>query len=283
MTTDETCLFDLHSHTLCSDGALSPKALIELAKQQGVTHLAITDHDTVAGVLPGQKAGSELGVHVVAGVEISSRWRHCDIHIVGLGVNCDDASFLERLESQAERRLQRAQLICKRLDKPNCPPLWPKLMALTAGKPPGRPDIAALLIEQGRCKTHNEAFRKYLGAGKSGYVTTSWPDISESITWIKDAGGIAVLAHPAKYKLTRTKLCELLADFSEAGGQAMEVACTGLDPNKTGQLARLANDYGLLASQGSDFHSPNMPWVKLGKMPPMPKQCRPIWAEYSLL
>ncbi|MCG8671126.1 MAG: PHP domain-containing protein [Pseudomonadales bacterium] len=273
--------YDLHAHTTCSDGTLTPEELVSLAHEVGVSHLAITDHDSVEGIVLAKKCAKVVGLGLISGVEISSRWSNMDIHIVGLQVNEADEQLLQRLQSQHQQRFQRAEKICRKLQqKAGCEDLYPTLLERTAGKPPGRPDIAKLLIEIGKCKTMNEAFRKYLAMGKQAYISTEWPEIEESIQWIHDAGGMAVLAHPSRYKLTRTKLSRLIACFKAAGGQAIEVSTTGQDPTKTAQLAKFAEEYGLLASTGSDFHSPAMPWVQLGKAPPLPKLCTPVWTAF---
>lgn len=270
-------VYDLHTHSTCSDGSLAPAALVAMAAEYGVTHMALTDHDTVSGVAEAQQAGQSCGVNVISGVEISSLWQGLDIHIVGLQLNSECPTLIARLEAQAERRMARAQAMCVRIAKDEADAWWAQLLALTEGRPPGRPDIATLLITNGRCRTRDEAFRKYLGTGKAGYVKTDWPTVETAVTWILEAGGIPVLAHPSRYKLTRSKLCRLIATFAEAGGRGMEVSGVGLDTNKVAQLGRLANEYGLLASKGSDFHTPATSWVRLGKTPPLPSICEPVW------
>lgn len=276
-----TSPYDLHAHTTCSDGALSPKALVELAAEMGVTHLAVTDHDTVAGVAEAKANAETHSIQLISGVEVSSTWSNMDIHIVGLAVDETDQLLIERLATQSERRVERAEFICRKLEKILQQPLYQRLLERTGGKPPGRPDIAQLLIDLGVCRTMNEAFRKYLGQGKSAYVKTDWPEIETAVQWIKEANGIPVLAHPSRYKLTRTKLSRLIACFKNAGGEALEVTTSGQDPTKTKQLANFAEEFGLLASTGSDFHSPEMPWVKLGKHPALPKACTPVWSRFS--
>ena len=277
-----TSPYDLHAHTTCSDGALTPSALVELASEMGVTHLAVTDHDTVAGVADAKASALKHDIQLISGVEVSSTWSNMDIHIVGLAVNENDERLIARLATQGERRVARAKSMCHKLEKLLNQPIYEFLIERTGGKPPGRPDIAQLLIDLGHCRTMNEVFRKYLAQGKSAYVKTDWPDIATAIRWIKEAdGGVPVLAHPSRYKLTRTKLSRLIACFKNAGGEALEVTTSGQDPTKTKQLANFAAEFGLLASTGSDFHSPEMPWVKLGKHPALPKVCTPVWSRFS--
>lgn len=273
--------YDLHSHTTCSDGALSPEALVELAADIGLRNLAITDHDSVMGIDAAKKHAASRGVNLIAGVEISSTWANMDIHVVGLDVDTQNKALHERLSSQSRRRFERAEKICERLQKAGYGDLYRQVLEATQGKPPGRPDIAKVLIESGACRTMNEAFRKYLALGKQAYVKTDWPDLETAVIWIKEAGGIPVLAHPSRYKLTRTKLSRLIACFKAVGGEAIEVTTMGQDPSKTAQLAQFADEYELLASTGSDFHSPAMPWVQLGKAPSLPKRCRPVWTKFE--
>lgn len=272
--------YDLHTHTTCSDGTLTPEALVQLAADIGLQWLAITDHDTVAGVDLARKCAEPLGVNLISGVEISCTWSNMEIHIVGLQVDVANAAFVQRLEGQGERRYERARRICERLAKLGHEDLYDQVLEQAGGSPPGRPDIARVMVDQGICKTMNEAFRKYLALGKQAFVKTDWPDIDTAVQWIHGAGGLAVLAHPSRYKLTRMKLSRLIAHFQAAGGDALEVVTTGQDPSKTDQMARFAEEYGLLASTGSDFHSPAMPWVQLGKQPPLPKRCRPVWLAF---
>ncbi|MDX1692526.1 MAG: PHP domain-containing protein [Ketobacteraceae bacterium] len=272
--------YDLHTHTTCSDGTLTPGELVQLAADIGLQTLAVTDHDTVAGIAQARKHADSLGLNLIAGVEISSTWANMDIHIVGLCVDDHDPELLERLDSQGERRYRRAEAICQRLERLGHDNLLADVMAGTGGGPPGRPDIARVLVDRGICRSMNEAFRKYLAMGKQAYVKTDWPDIETAVRWIREAGGIAVLAHPSRYKLTRMKLSRLIAHFHSVGGGAIEVVTTGQDPGKTAQLAGFAEEYGLLASTGSDFHSPAMPWVQLGKQPPLPGSSQPVWQAF---
>ena len=273
--------FDLHTHTNCSDGTLAPRALVELAASVGVETLAITDHDTVAGISVAKKCAGELGLNLISGVEISCIWSSMEIHVVGLNVNEADPEFLAQLNTQAERRYHRARKMCEKLPGDGHEDLYEAVLRRTDGAPPGRPDIARELVDRGICRTMNEAFRKYLAMGKSAFVKTDWPEIETAVQWIHDAGGLAVLAHPSRYKLTRMKLSRLIAHFQQAGGDALEVVTTGQDPGKTNQLAKFAEEYGLLASTGSDFHSPSMPWVQLGKQPALPRQCKPVWELFA--
>ncbi|RLT93135.1 MAG: PHP domain-containing protein [Ketobacter sp.] len=267
---------DLHTHSTASDGELTPVQLVAQAAEVGVSVLALTDHDSIAGLAAARITASELGVRLVNGVEISSRWSSMDIHVVGLGVDASDARLLARLQSQMERRRERARLVAQRLEKLGFPGLFEKAAESAPQKIPARPHFANALVQAGVCKDRKQAFQRYLAQAKPAYVKTDWPELVEAVRWIREAGGVAVLAHPGRYKLTRTKLDRLVKTFSEAGGQALEVSVATYGPEMVKQIADLAEKYGLYASQGSDYHGPSMRWVQLGRMPVLPGQCLPV-------
>lgn len=279
--------YDLHAHSIASDGEFSPERLVELAQRAGVDVLALTDHDTVAGIetaigaAQDLSAEAETAINVLPGVEISSRWSGVDIHIVGLHIRYKDEKLLERLAKQAEKRFARASAIDRKLAKLGIEGVLEEVQAKVGAKVPGRPDFAKVLIERGICRNFDEVFRKYLGQGKAAYAMIEWPSVEETVAWITEAGGSAVLAHPARYKLTRTKLSRLIAAFQAAGGAAIEVATPGLDKGKIDQLANFAEEYRLMSSAGSDYHGSAMPWVQLGRYPPLPKRCTPIWSLWT--
>lgn len=267
---------DLHTHSTASDGELSPSQLVLQAAEAGISVLAMTDHDSIAGLAEAQQACSQTEVCLIEGVEISSRWSSMDIHVVGLGVDVADERFLVRLQSQMQRRLERAQLVAQRLEKLGFPGVFEKAAESAPQNIPARPHFADALVQAGACKDRKQAFQRYLAQAKPAYVKTDWPELVDAVRWIREAGGVAVLAHPGRYKLTRTKLDRLVKTFSEAGGQALEVSVATYGPDMVKQIADLAQKYGLYASQGSDYHGPSMRWVQLGRMPPLPGQCRPV-------
>lgn len=265
-------------HSTASDGELEPARLMALVASAGVKVVALTDHDSLEGLPEAHAAAAEQGLSVINGVEISSRWDVHDIHVVGLGVDPDSSLLQERLAQQMARRWQRAEVIATRLQKLGYPGL---LVLASADAPqgiPARPHFARALVSSGACRQEKEAFAKYLAQGKPAYVKTEWPSIEEAIGWIRDAGGVAVLAHPHRYKMTRTKLQRLIRSFAEAGGQAVEVVSANQDNGTAQQLAGFCDQYALYASQGSDYHGPSMRWVQPGRMPKLPSQCRPVWA-----
>jgi len=270
-------IFDLHSHTNFSDGMLSPEALITRAKERGVSVLAITDHDTIAGLRIAQKAASEAELHLIPGIEFSSQWGRGGVHIVGLGVNIHSPILAEAVNHQEEARNARSMAIAERLSRAGFPDAFNGARALAQGASVGRPHFAQYLVSIGAVKNINAAFKKYLGAGKPADVKYQWPAMDQVINWIHGAGGVAVLAHPAKYELTRTKMCAMVDSFVAAGGDAIEVI-SGLQQSAlTEDLLRIAASRNLYASCGSDFHVPDQPWQDLGGFGRLPPQAKAVW------
>jgi predicted metal-dependent phosphoesterase TrpH len=272
--------YDLHSHTIFSDGSLSAKELITLAIERGVTHLAITDHDTVNAHL--QLAQDNDGYHsdkicIIRGVEFSGQWNNMGIHIVGLNIDVNSPTIEAAVAHQTLLRLQRVKTIAKKLTQRGFPDISEGAMKLAGDGQVGRPHIAQYMLEEGLVSSVAQAFNKYLGAGKVGDISNVWPDLEQVVAWIKQAGGIAVLAHPSRYKMTRTKRRRLMADFSDAGGQAIEVCAGNQVPGVAEEMANICDEFGFHASVGSDFHNPDYKWVKLGQYPKLPKTCRPVW------
>lgn len=270
-------IFDLHCHTHFSDGQLSPEAVIARAKERGVSVLAITDHDTIAGVVIAQKAALESGITLINGIEFSSQWGKGGVHIVGLGVDVSSPALIAAVEFQEHARNARAIAIADRLSKAGFPGALAGAQKIAGNATLGRPHFAQYLVASGAVKNINAAFKKYLGTGKPADVKYQWPMMDQVIDWIHAAGGVAVLAHPAKYELTRTKMCALISSFVAAGGDALEVI-SGLQPAAlTEDLLRIASNYSLHASCGSDFHIPDQPWQELGSFGRLPAHAKPVW------
>lgn len=277
---DPVLCIDLHCHSTASDGALSPSALVERAAERGVSHLALTDHDTIAGVAEAECAAGIHGVNLIPGVELSCIWKSRTIHIVGLDFYPEDDGFRRALAQQNENRWARARMIADRLDKLGVDDLLEQATAFAGGDVPGRPHFAQVLTGAGVVRNAAQAFKRYLGSGKAGDVKAYWPELPEVVNWINAAGGIAVLAHPRKYQLTATKLRALTADFRRVGGQAIEVSTSGQSSGDLGFLAELCRREGLLASQGSDFHFAGAPWCELGRITKMPDGLEPVWHSF---
>ncbi|HHK8870632.1 TPA: RNase AM [Escherichia coli] len=271
-------IYDLHSHTTASDGCLTPEALVHRAVEMRVGTLAITDHDTTAAIAPAREeiSRSGLALNLIPGVEISTVWENHEIHIVGLNIDITHPLMCEFLAQQTERRNQRAQLIAERLEKAQIPGALEGAQRLAQGGAVTRGHFARFLVECGKASSMADVFKKYLARGKTGYVPPQWCTIEQAIDVIHHSGGKAVLAHPGRYNLSAKWLKRLVAHFAEHHGDAMEVAQCQQSPNERTQLATLARQHHLWASQGSDFHQP-CPWIELGRKLWLPAGVKGVW------
>ncbi|MFE4110286.1 RNase AM [Kosakonia sp. YIM B13611] len=280
--TNYAIIYDLHSHTLASDGLLSPEQLVHRAVEMRVGTLAITDHDTTDAI-PAARAEivrAGLDLQLISGVEISTVWENHEIHIVGLNIDIDHPALRTFLQAQSERRVQRAKLIAERLEKAHIPGAWEGAQRLAQGANVTRGHFARFLVEQGKASNIADVFKKYLARGKTGYVPPQWCTIEQAIDVIHHSGGTAVMAHPGRYNLSAKWLKRLLAYFAQCGGEAMEVAQCQQAPNERTQLAAYACQFGLLASQGSDFHQP-CPWIELGRKLWLPAGVDGVWLKWE--
>jgi len=271
-------LFDLHSHTTVSDGALTPQELVARAVEKGVGALAITDHDTIEAykVLP----ASHENIKLVAGIEFSTQWQNNGIHVLGLNIDLHSDAIKTGAQFQTEARLMRARQIGEKLAKQGIDDAFSGASKLANSGYIGRPHFAQYLVNIGKVSDMQSAFKKFLGAGKAGDVKQHWADLPQIIQWIRGAGGIAVLAHPLKYKLTSTKLKRLLDDFQQSGGQGVEVVSGRQLAHQTQYMARVCEQKNLLASCGSDFHMPSKHWAELGAFPRLPDNVIPVWDHF---
>ena len=276
--TNYSVIYDLHSHTTASDGCLTPEALVHRAVEMRVGTLAITDHDTTAAIAPAREeiSRSGLALNLIPGVEISTVWENHEIHIVGLNIDITHPLMCEFLAQQTERRNQRAQLIAERLEKAQIPGALEGAQQLAQGGAVTRGHFARFLVECGKASSMADVFKKYLARGKTGYVPPQWCTIKQAIDVIHHSGGKAVLAHPGRYNLSAKWLKRLVAHFAEHHGDAMEVAQCQQSPNERTQLATLARQHHLWASQGSDFHQP-CPWIELGRKLWLPAGVEGVW------
>ena len=276
--TNYSVIYDLHSHTTASDGCLTPEALVHRAVEMRVGTLAITDHDTTAAIAPAREeiSRSGLALNLIPGVEISTVWENHEIHIVGLNIDITHPLMCEFLAQQTERRNQRAQLIAERLEKAQIPGALEGAQQLAQGGAVTRGHFARFLVECGKASSMADVFKKYLARGKTGYVPPQWCTIEQAIDVIHHSGGKAVLAHPGRYNLSAKWLKRLVAHFAEHHGDAMEVAQCQQSPNERTQLATLARQHHLWASQGSDFHQP-CPWIELGRKLWLPAGVEGVW------
>ncbi|ELY3747226.1 PHP domain-containing protein [Cronobacter sakazakii] len=274
-------IYDLHSHTTASDGLLTPEQLVHRAVEMGIHTLAITDHDTTAGLPAAHEeiARAGLALRLIDGVEISTLWENHEIHIVGLGIDITHPEMVAFLDGQAQRRTRRAEMIAERLEKARIPGALEGAKRLADGGVVTRGHFARFLIEDGRATNMANVFKHYLARGKTGYVPPQWCTIEQTIDVIHHSGGQAVIAHPGRYQLSAKWLKRLLNQFAAAGGDAMEVAQCQQAPNERNQLASYAGQFGLLASQGSDFHQP-CPWIELGRRLRLPDGLTPVWHRW---
>jgi hypothetical protein len=272
---------DLHSHSIVSDGTMSPRALVERAHRLGIELFALTDHDEVSGLCEAALAAAELGLNFVPGVEISVTWGGQTVHVVGLGIDPADAVLAERLADVRAGRMRRAQAMSDALAAVGLPGALDGALAYAGNADLiSRTHFARWLVDTGVCDDVREVFTKYLVAGKPGHVPHRWASLREAVAWITGAGGVAIVAHPGRYKLEDAQMRALLAEFRDAGGRAIEVATSNHSTSQVRKFARLAREFDLEASRGSDFHSPNESNVELGRVHPLPDALFPVWHRF---
>jgi predicted metal-dependent phosphoesterase TrpH len=276
---------DLHTHSTASDGTLSPRALIERAAEAGLEVLALTDHDTTDGLAEAQEAAEGLGLRLVPGVEISVTWGGRTIHVLGLGIDPNHPELRRGLGGLLEFRGWRAEEIGRRLAKAGIEGAYVGATALSNGRLVGRTHFARFLVQRRLAADERAVFKHFLVNGKPGHVPGEWASLESAVNWIRAAGGLAVLAHPARYRLTRTRLLWLLGEFRELGGVGLEVVSGSHSRDDMFNFAQHARGHRLLASAGSDFHGPQLsvssyPWIGLGRLPALPDGCTPIWSHW---
>jgi 3',5'-nucleoside bisphosphate phosphatase len=277
-------LIDFHTHTTASDGALSPAELVAQAAGRNVDLLAITDHDTVAGYLAvaGDYTHNPTAMRIIPGIEFSCRWSGTTIHILGLGMDCAHPAMVEGLAVLADARGERGKKIGSRLETLGFHGALDGALAVAGSSQLGRPHFSAWLVAQGHVADHNQAFDKYLGQGKTGDVKAYWPELAEVVQWIAAAGGVAIIAHPLKYRFTRMKLRRLVIDFIAAGGRAIELASGYQSVDQTNQIRRLASEFELEVSVGSDFHREGSYSPQLGVELPELQGLRGVWERWTV-
>jgi predicted metal-dependent phosphoesterase TrpH len=247
-------IVDFHTHSLASDGALTPLELVRRAKAAGVRQFALTDHDTTAGYLSVRHTSEADEVGLISGVELSCLWATTTVHVVGLNFDADASQIIAVVEQLTQAREERAKKIAMRLAGVGIDGALEGAKAVANESQIGRPHFATWMVEAGAVNSVTEAFDKYLGAGKIGDVKMFWPPLSDVVQAITQAGGVAILAHPLKYRLTGMKLRALINDFKAAGGGAIEVLNGRQPETDLKRLRQLAEGNGLMCSVGSDFH-----------------------------
>lgn len=272
---------DLHCHSNVSDGVLAPAVVAQAAHRAGVDVWALTDHDEVRGIAAARAAATDLGMRFVAGVEISITWAKETVHIVGLRIDEHNPALLHGLGCTRSGRDNRAREISDQLAAVGIPGAYEGALKYV-----GNPDLmsrthfARYLVEAGVCMNIPDVFKRYLTEGKPGYVPHCWASLADAVGWIQGAGGVAVIAHPGRYRFSALAEGELFSEFKQLGGTAIEVVTGSHAPDQYAQYAQLANRYGFLASRGSDFHGPGESRVDFAALPPLPANVTPVWHDW---
>ena len=274
---------DLHCHSTVSDGLLTPAAVVRRAHDNGVELLALTDHDELGGLAEARAAADEVGLCFVDGVEVSISWGDDQtVHIVALGIDPANAALRDGLQQVRSGRDARAGRMAAELDKVGIHGAYEGALR-HAGNPAlvSRSHFARYIAEQGHAKDVKSVFDYWLAKGKPGYVEHAWATLEDALRWIADAGGIGVIAHPGRYRLSAVQRRELFVAFKEHGGRGIEVLSGSPKDDEVREFSRIAREFGFLASRGSDFHGPGESWMDLGKMPDLPEDLTPVWSIFS--
>ncbi len=269
---------DLHSHSRVSDGTLPPEDLAARAHARGVELWALTDHDEIGGLARAREAALDLGLAWLAGTEISVSFAGETVHILGFGFDPDNAELATGLARVRGGRTGRARAMADSLARAGIPGAFEGALRY-AGNPDlvSRTHFARFLVESGVCGSTHEVFRHYLKEGKPGFVPHRWAGLGEAVRWITQAGGVAVIAHPARYKFSPTVEYALFSEFVAHGGRGVEVVTGSHSAPEQIVYADTALEFGLFASRGSDFHSPEESRVDLGALPDLPGRLQPVW------
>lgn len=273
--------FDLHSHSIISDGTLTPTELVEHAAARGVRVLALTDHDDIAGLEEAAEIAACHHIAFINGVEISVTWNKRTIHVVGLKVSPTHEPLVQGLAAIRAGRHTRAEGMAAGLEQVGIVGSLEGAYSYAKRGIISRSHFARFLVEQGHAKDISAVFKKYLVKGKPGYFEHRWADLEEAIGWITGSGGVAVLAHPGRYDIGRTNMAMLLAEFRERGGAGIEVVTGSHTPEQYQHFARLAHQFGFQASLGSDYHGPGHTYIDMGRLPDLPAGCVPVWRDWS--
>ena len=269
---------DLHCHSVVSDGTLTPEVLAERAKTNGVELWALTDHDEIGGQHRAAAAAKAQGLQYLTGTEISVTFANETVHIVGLGFDADDAALVQGLKATRGGRTERAREMSDGLAKVGIKGAYEGALKFV-GNPEliSRTHFARFLVESGVCSETNEVFRKYLTEGKPGYVPHRWASLKDAVSWITGAKGMAIIAHPARYKFTPNEEYALFSEFKAHGGRGVEVITGSHSAAEYVKYAETAREFGMAASRGSDFHSPEESRTDLGTLPFLPGTLTPVW------
>ncbi len=270
---------DLHTHSSFSDGFLTPQELVFRAHHNGVTMLALTDHDTLDGLPEAADAAASQGLRLIPGVEISVSWIRETVHIVGLNIDPTHPALVDGLTHIRQDRLVRAQKMSDALAEAGFHNMLEKAMRF-ARNPHlvSRAHFARALVVEGAVSNVHDVFRHYLSPDKPGYVPQEWAELEDSLAWIHQAGGVAIIAHPGRYwRLSKAELGDLFEQFSKQGGQGIEVVSSAHDAQAEARFARVAREYDFVASRASDFHGPDESLIDVGYPRPLPPDLTPVW------
>lgn len=273
---------DLHSHSRVSDGALAPAEVARRAARHGVELWALTDHDEVSGLAEAGAEAARLGMRFVPGVEVSVTWGGETIHVVGLRIDGGCRTLVDGLARTRDGRGERAREMSEQLAVAGIAGAYEGALRFV-GNPSliSRTHFARFLVDSGRCRDVAEVFRRYLSEGRPGFVPHRWARLSDAVAWIRDAGGVAVVAHPGRYRLGESALWSFFGEFRDAGGDAIEVVSGNHDAAQQARFAAVARHFGFKASRGSDFHAPDEGDVELGRVDPLPAFLEPVWADWT--
>jgi len=272
-------VYDLHAHTTASDGSLTPAELVTFARDAGIGVLAVTDHDVTSGLEEAMVASDSAGLQVIPGIEISVTWSYQTIHVVGLHIDPENRVLQTGLEKLKNFRVQRAEEIARRLARVGIEGALEGAKRYAQGEIISRTHFARFLVECGRSPNMKHVFKHYLVRNKPGYVPGEWAQLEEAVNWIRAADGIAVIAHPARYQLSASRLRHLLAGFRDCGGVGIEVVSGSHSNNDIQRFSDLADYFGLYASRGSDYHGPDNTYMNPANLPDLPEICRPVWTH----
>ncbi len=276
-------LFDFHCHSTASDGALSPEKLMARAARNGARHIALTDHDQLAGLASARQTAEQFGMQFIDGVEVSVSWRGMSVHIVGLNLDIHNTALQHGLAKNASGRAERAVIIAQQLEEIGVKNALERALAEADGRMDllARTHFARVMVADKKAISVRHVFQNYLVEGKPGFVAHEWAELAQAIDWIHGAGGIAVLAHPGRYPHDADSELDLVREFVGLGGQAIEVVTGSHSKQQFKHYAQICTDFDLFASAGSDFHGAGESKMDIGKAPALPDGLRPVWQLWN--
>lgn len=273
-------LIDLHCHSTVSDGVLTPTEIVNLAVEKGIRVLALTDHDDVDGLATARAVAEKQGMQFIDGVEISVTWRRRTLHIIGLKIDPEHPPLVNGLANIRSGRHTRAVGMAKALEKIGIHGALEGAYEYSKGSIISRTHFARYLIEKGYAKDTKAVFKHYLVKGKPGYFEHQWASLEDAMAWIIGSGGVAVIAHPGRYELGRVTMLELMHEFRSLGGLAIEVVTGSHSVDQYQEFAKMAKQFDLAASMGSDFHGKGQTYIEMGRLPSLPENCLPVWHDW---